>query len=169
MWLESEINCGSLFSFTLPIEFTSSPRNKAVMQSNKRVSEIELQNFLLNKTVLVVDDFEHNIYLLRSMFEKSGSNVYEAQSGEQALEMLRHQHFDLILLDIRLKGINGFETARRMRSLGVKSTIVAHTAYLLDNNREEALKAGCNEFFTKPIGREELITLIGQVIQTRNS
>jgi signal transduction histidine kinase/ActR/RegA family two-component response regulator len=165
MWLESEVNCGSLFSFSLPVEFTSNTKNKKIIKSHDIVSELELQNNLINKLILIVDDFEHNIYLLKSMFEKAGSFVYEAKSGEQALEMAKHQNFDLILLDIRLKGIDGFETARQMRNTGIESTIIAHTAYLLDSNRDEAFKAGCNEFFTKPIGKKDLVNLVGQVLQ----
>jgi signal transduction histidine kinase len=164
IWVESELNCGSLFSFTLPVDITISSDTSHLIVSNAFSSFISKPN-LNGKKVLVVDDFEHNILLFNSMLEKVGCSFFSATNGNQAIEIIRQtEGLDLVLLDIRLADRDGFAIAREIRKLKFKVAIIAHTAYVSDDNRRMAIAAGCNDFFTKPISEEDLIKIISKTL-----
>jgi signal transduction histidine kinase len=154
IWVESELDRGSLFSFVLPLPIIIG--EKVNIQPIDYSSSIG--GSLKGKRILVVDDFEHNCKLFRTILEKTGAETFQAASGEQTLAMVKSEDkFDIILLDLCLKGIDGFTTAMQLREAGVDSIIIAHTAFAMDSNREKSLSAGCNDFFVKPIGEKELV------------
>lgn len=105
------------------------------------------------KKVLVVEDNEKNMYLLSFLLSKHGYRVVQAESGEKGVELAAREAPDLVLMDIALPGIDGYETTRRIRQIPGcdKMPIVAITSFALAGDREKALAAGCAGYFEKPI------------------
>ena len=105
------------------------------------------------KRVLVVDDNEANIHLVRFILEKNGYEVIEAQNGINGVDAAVSEKPDLILLDIQLPDIDGLEVARRIRASETdgKTPIIALTSYAMAGDRERILAAGCSGYLAKPI------------------
>lgn len=118
-------------------------------------------------TVLVVDDVPVNVLLVKGMLAKQKFNVISANSGQQALEVLSHEHPDCILMDILMPNMNGFETTRAVRANPKTRDIpiIMLSALNSDADIREGLDAGANEFVTKPFVQDRLISTIQSQIQ----
>ena len=117
-------------------------------------------------TVLVVEDFEDNRFMMRRLLEMSGYRVVEAVNGQEAVEAARRERPDLILMDLSLPKLDGLAATRRIRQhdgLG-QTPIVAVSAHDTADFHAEALAAGCNEYVTKPIDFDQLVKLLGRLI-----
>jgi two-component system cell cycle response regulator DivK len=115
--------------------------------------------------VLVVEDFEDNRFMMRRLLEMSGYSVVEAVNGNQAVEMAVSVHPDIILMDLSLPQLDGLAATRRIRSqegLG-RVPIVAVSAHDSADFHAEALAAGCNEYVTKPIDFDQLVSLLDRM------
>ncbi|MGH7716185.1 MAG: response regulator, partial [Vulcanimicrobiaceae bacterium] len=115
------------------------------------------------KTVLLVDDDTRNIFALKTMLEEYRLNVLTAESGMQCLDMFaRDEHVDIVLMDIMMPEMDGYETIRRMRTDERMRDlpIIALTAKAMKGDRETCLAAGASEYISKPVDIEQLISLI---------
>jgi len=106
--------------------------------------------------VLYIEDNPDNVLLVRRALEARGYNFLWAPNGLQGIEMVQSQQPDLILLDINLPDIDGYEVARRLRANGVNLPVIAITANALKGDAEKALAAGCDVYMSKPINIREL-------------
>jgi len=108
------------------------------------------------KKVMVIEDNENNMYLMRFMLEKHGYKVIEARDGLTGVAMALEQQPDLILMDIQLPDINGLEATRRIckSDTAGKIPIIAVTSYAMVGDREKTLEAGCSGYIEKPINPE---------------
>ena len=116
-------------------------------------------------TVLVVEDFEDNRFMMRRLLEMSGYQVVEAVNGNQAVEEAARQRPDIILMDLSLPQLDGLAATRRIRAQdGLKKVpIVAVSAHDSADFHAEALAAGCNEYVTKPIDFDQLVQLLDRL------
>ena len=118
----------------------------------------------MKPTVLYIEDHPDNMMLVRRILQKDSYTLLEARCGLQGLSIAESQHLDLILLDINLPDIDGYEVVRRMRASSsawlAHIPIVAITANALKGDAEKALRAGCNHYVTKPINIQELIEMV---------
>ena len=114
------------------------------------------------KRVLVVEDNETNLYLIRFILKKNGFEVVEAINGDEGIKLAIREKPDLILMDIQLPDINGLEVTKRIRESEVASDIpiIALTSYALAGDREKALAAGCTGYIEKPINPETFMAEI---------
>lgn len=114
----------------------------------------------MGKRVLVVEDDAQNSYLIRFILEQSGYEVLLAGDGEQALEAAHSEKPDIVLMDILLPKMDGYEATRRMRQdPALKSVpVIALTAYSMKGDRERILAAGCDGYISKPIDPENFVT-----------
>lgn len=105
------------------------------------------------RRILVVDDNSVNRKLAIALLKKRGWEIAEAQSGEQALEMLRASPFDYVLLDIGMPGIDGCEVCRRIRLAGVSGLlrVIAYTAHAMESEKQEIMAAGFDDIIIKPV------------------
>lgn len=101
-------------------------------------------------TILMVEDIESN-YLLVSYILRDTYDLLWAHDGVEALELFRTRHVDLILMDFRMPRMGGIDTTVQIRRTDTNTPIIALTAFAFDNNRQEALRAGCTDFMAKPI------------------
>ena len=117
-------------------------------------------------TVLVVEDFEDNRFMMRRLLELSGYRVVEAVNGEQAVEAAQRERPDLILMDLSLPKLDGLAATRRIREQGElgRVPIVAVSAHDTTDFHADALAAGCNEYVTKPIDFDQLEALLKKLL-----
>ncbi len=120
----------------------------------------------MKKTVLVIEDNEQNIYLVTFILEKFGYEVIQARDGREGIEIAKQRSPDLILLDIQLPGMDGYEVARKLKDLReIQDTpIIAVTSYAMSGDREKALNAGCSGYITKPIDPDTFMDSIQQYV-----
>ena len=115
--------------------------------------------------VLLTEDNEVNVLLVRAMLERSGCELEVAPDGEAALALFRDRRFDLVLMDIQMPGIDGHAATREIRRIEaaegrVPVAVIALTAHAFDRDAQRSLEAGCNAHLTKPISRETLLATI---------
>ncbi|AJA47178.1 autoinducer 2 sensor kinase/phosphatase LuxQ [Clostridium pasteurianum DSM 525 = ATCC 6013] len=115
-----------------------------------------------NKKILIVDDDPRNIFVLAAALEDFGAEIVEADNGEEALRELESQSADLILMDIMMPIMNGYEAIKKIRSSSKFKNIpiIAITAKSLKGDKEKCIAAGANDYISKPIDYDVLITLI---------
>jgi two-component system response regulator (stage 0 sporulation protein F) len=117
------------------------------------------------KKILVVDDQYGIRVLLKEVFAKDDLIVFQAANGKQALEIIRIEQPDLILLDMKMPGMDGLELLRRLRRMDVKPKVIMMTAYGELDMVDEATKLGALGHFTKPFDIEELrMAVIKQLV-----
>ncbi len=112
--------------------------------------------------ILLVEDNEMNRDMLSRRLLKKGYELVMAVDGEQGIEMARAEAPDLILMDISLPGLDGWEATRRLKAMPETQAIpiIALTAHAMAGDREKCLEAGCNDYDTKPV---ELPRLLGKI------
>jgi len=120
----------------------------------------------MSKCILVVEDQEDNRQILRDLLGSAGYQLVEAENGEEALKALARQRPDLILMDIQLPILDGYETTRRIRSSeDLKSIpIIAVTSYALAGDDAKAMAAGCNGYVTKPYSPRQLLAKVREYL-----
>lgn len=123
------------------------------------------------RTILVAEDYEDVRGMLKILLESEDFHVLEAATGAQALTAVKNGRPDVILMDLALPGIDGFETIRRIRKIdGFQNTpIIVITAYSGQSIYETARRAGTNYFMAKPIDFDELADLLKQILDDGNS
>ncbi len=158
--LSSEVDVGSCFSFTLAFEEGKDP----LEQNTDNVKASTDNKKVHNAHILIADDEEINRLLLKSLLELVGLTVIEAEDGLSAVELCQQFHFDLILLDIHMPKLDGYQATKKIRALQNYQTtpIIAITANAFDTDRAEALSTGMTEHMVKPIKPELLYQRLGQ-------
>lgn len=110
--------------------------------------------------VLLAEDNPINALLARTLLEREGAKVDRAGSGEEALAALSAQVYDLVLMDVRMPGLNGVDATRALRARGVRTPVVALTADAFDDDRRACLAAGMNDFLVKPLTPDALRSVL---------
>jgi two-component system, cell cycle response regulator DivK len=104
------------------------------------------------KTILLVEDNEDNLVVYRTILEHVGYRVIEARDGEEGVTRAREQLPDLILMDISIPKIDGWEATQRLKADGTRGIpIIALTAHALEEDRQKAIQAGCDGYLAKPV------------------
>jgi PAS domain S-box-containing protein len=156
IWLESESEKGTIFYFSIPYKASNTEQNKTVI-----VSAPEIFNFP-NKNVLIVEDDYYNAEYLKEILTETGLSVLHTEYGNEAVNIALSTSPNLILMDIRLPDINGYDAVKLIRQQNTGVIIIAQTAYASFDERQKALDAGCNDYISKPTNREMLLTMIGK-------
>lgn len=113
---------------------------------------------MMGKKVLVVDDQYGIRVLIKEVFSRDGLEIIQAANGMEALEKIQEMHPDLILLDMKMPGMDGLELLRRLRYMNLSSKVIMMTAYGELDMVDEASKLGALAHFTKPFDIQELRT-----------
>ena len=156
--LESEKGKGSTFFVTLPY------RSVSPIDETGAVSDALRAN---RKTVLVAEDEEINYLYIETILKNRFDDDYlilHAKNGAEAVVICGKNKVDLILLDLKMPKMNGFEVAEIIRESKSEIPIIAQTAYSTPKERQKALDAGCNEFISKPIEQNRLLALINKYL-----
>ena len=157
IWIESEEGIGSTFYFTLP--YNTEPEERKAAE--RTIQAQEEKDHIKNLKILIVEDDETSEKLISIAVNEFSKEIMEARSGSEAVEVCRsNPDLDLILMDIQIPVMNGYEATRQIRQFNKDVIIIAQTAYALHGDKEESIKAGCNDYISKPIKKDELVSLI---------
>ena len=117
-----------------------------------------------NRVVLITEDEEVNFFYLKTLLKKTEARVIRARNGKEAVDVIADQQgeIDLILMDINMPVMDGYEAMRIIKSRHPEIPIIAQTAYTLNNDRHKCLKAGFNDYIAKPISRVALFRMVNE-------
>ncbi|MCI2081706.1 MAG: ATP-binding protein [Bacteroidales bacterium] len=165
---ESELGIGSHFWFRLPCgDIPEQKEPKDQNQEQQKSSEkTDCNNGKTQKLILIAEDVESN-YLLLYTILKRYYRIKWAVNGRIAVDMCRSTNPDLILMDLKMPEMDGLDAARNIRLFNLSVPIVATTAFTFESDKEEAEKAGCDEFLTKPIVPSELKKIILKYLEDK--
>ncbi|MCF8303690.1 MAG: tetratricopeptide repeat protein [Bacteroidales bacterium] len=158
--VESDYGKGTRFFFTIPY----SPAEIAGKQNDVRNAETDNAGKLNGLTILIAEDEETSEAYLSKLLMKRCYEVIYAKDGKEAVDLLRkNPGINVVLMDIKMPVMDGYEATRKIREFNKEVKIIAQTAYALEGDRERALEAGCDEYISKPIKKEELLELLASV------
>ena len=162
--LESQVGIGTTFIFTIIFENDLEKTNEII----KNI-KVDLSTGQIFK-VLVVEDNKINQIITKKIIEKNNCYCFIVDDGYQALDILDKDVFDVILMDINMPLISGFETTRKIRLRGIQTPIIALTAFAKDEITEEAIDAGMNDIMIKPFEPLKLFKVINdQIKKSKNA
>lgn len=164
--VESKLGEGSTFKVYTPMELAPE------LVEGKRKKEYDDKNVLAGKRILVVDDNEVNLEIATFLLENHGAECLVAHNGRECLEMYLGRdagYFDMILMDVRMPVMNGYETTKAIRATNKADAmtvpIVAMTANAFTEDKRKCWSAGMNDHIAKPIDVEVMLETIGRYIQ----
>ncbi len=158
IWVESEPERGSTFYFSIPYDAESQESNNFV--KNHKLDN-RAEDRIKNLKVLIAEDDEITQKLLTLIVKRFCKEILKANTGVDTINTCRNNpDIDLVLMDIRMPDIDGLETTRQIRQFNNDVIIFAQTAYEFFGVRKKALESGCNEYISKPVLKDELISLI---------
>ncbi len=153
IWVTSQLNAGSVFSFTLPVETRQAPEPRPM-------PKMALPD-LPHLDILLVEDSPDNQVIIQYYLEHLGSSVDLVQNGEEALSLVKKQTYDLILMDLQMPIMDGYMATRLIREWEAQqkrpsTPIIAITANSFQEHLQKCLVAGCDDYMTKPLTEESL-------------
>ncbi len=171
IWVESELGKGSTFAFSLPLK----TKDDVVLNLDDMVKELKKQVFHTapnskenNQTILVVDDEKHIRDLLKQELSESGYIVKEAEDGKKALEMIRKEIPDLLILDVMMPEMNGFDLAAILKNDPLTMDIPILILSIIQD-KERGIRLGVDRYLTKPIDTEKLFQEVGSLLEQGKS
>ena len=160
--LSTEEGKGSTFEITFELQQADEKEvSKHVAGISARKSP-QAGVALKSKTILAVDDSPDNLELLEFILSEYGVSLTCVQDGKEAYELVKNKRYDLILMDIQMPHMDGYETTRRIRALGYDGPILALTAHVVKSEIEKCFMAGCNGVIGKPYSRQALVGEMSQ-------
>lgn len=163
----SQIGQGSTFSFIVPLEQANAQQLES-LRAKSAYAKPAIQIQRLAGHVLLVEDNEINQEVACELLKRMGLTVETAVNGEQAVEEVKNKHFDVVLMDIQMPIMDGYEATRTIRSFNQSIPIVALTAAAMIEDREKAMQNGMNAHLGKPIDRQELYKTLVQWLSTKS-
>ncbi|MBK7229511.1 MAG: response regulator [Ignavibacteriales bacterium] len=154
--VESQLGVGSTFCFTLP--YNAVLTKEIVVNQFAPSDKTELVGKL---KILIAEDDEVSEMLIGNTLKTIGKEILKARTGVEAVEVCKkNPDLDLVMMDIRMPDMGGYEATRQIRKINKEVVIIAQTAHGLYGDREKAIEAGCNDYIAKPINKTELLILI---------
>jgi signal transduction histidine kinase/ActR/RegA family two-component response regulator len=155
----SEERKGSEFYFSIPHE------GNVVEIPEEKVSLDRSPRDWSNITFLIAEDDHSNFILLQESLRHFKVNIIRAENGKQAVEHIsENKEIDLILMDVQMPEMNGYEAAKLIKEIRPDVPIIAQTAYAMEGERQASIKAGCDDYISKPIIMKELIFILNKYL-----
>jgi len=158
--VSSRPNEGTTFSFALPLEVAEAPEPSSSVEPNRPIDDAEI-----NAKILLIEDNEDNAELIRIYLKPYSCHIDVAENGKLGVELYQKKEYDLILMDIEMPVMDGFEASREIRTFEkekgkTKTPIIALTGRTQSSDIDQCLKVGCNEVFSKPVRRKKIVECI---------
>ncbi|NMW20675.1 MAG: PAS domain S-box protein [Chlorobiaceae bacterium] len=161
IWVESEEGKGSTFIFTIPYNPLKSTTTEYPLPPVEQVTV----NPLSGTTILIAEDDEISSYLLKKNLKGENLMILHASNGLEAVAIVQsHPEIDLVLMDLRMPVMSGYESSRQIKQIRPGLPIIAQTAFTSKEDRVKAQEAGCDSFITKPINKTELLGLLQKLL-----
>ena len=165
MWVESEINVGSTFYFTIP--YKPIPDQKApsqIIMENSSKKSFQWTNI----NILIAEDEPVNFLYIREILKNTDANIIHAKNGSEAIRLCKKIHIDIVLMDIKMPDMNGFDATQEIKKHRADLPVIAQTAYAMEDERIKCIASGCDEYLPKPIDQNKLLNLIDCFLNKRN-
>jgi len=161
IWVESEYQEGSCFYFSIPYKKIEKRKTISIDKQFK-IDQFEWSNL----TILIVEDNLISFTLLEISLRKTGCSIIHADNGKSAVDMVKENpEINLVLMDIQLPIMNGYEATREIKKLRPDLPVIALTANALDDDRMKCINAGCSDYITKPILLNKILPTIETYLQ----
>lgn len=159
IWLKSETEKGTTFFFTIPVR-------KDLGKRKINIPESKLTNYRWkNKRILLVEDDKSSMAFMEVLFKLTQAELMFASKGQDAIDMfMNEKNFDLVLMDIQLPDINGLEVTKMIKSINRNIPVIAQTAYAMQGDDVKCMKAGCDDYISKPLDISDLFYKIDQLL-----
>ncbi len=161
--IESELNVGTNFIFTISFESDESRRNEII---NDIVVDLSTN---YNYKILVVEDNKINQVVTKKILESNNFRCTIVDDGYAAINLLENEKYDIVLMDINMPIINGFETTKLIRNKGINIPIIALTAFDKQEITEQALSCGMNDIIIKPFEQVKLFQIISNLVSIKKA
>jgi PAS domain S-box-containing protein len=162
IWVEKNFEIspqgvGSIFYFTLPYNVEDVEKTDLTHSASEAKTESKIRNL----KILIAEDDEASVFLISRMIKIFTKEVLFTRTGVEAVSLFRNNpDIDLVLMDIKMPEMDGYEATRQIRLISKDVVIIAQTAYAQTGDKEKAIEVGCNDYISKPIKKDELIALI---------
>ncbi len=163
IWLESELNKGTTFYFNVPFM-------KGTHLMNTTDKDIQPESLSKKVKILIAEDDFESFKYLSSIFKDNSYVLVHAINGKQAVDYVRKaDDFDLVLLDIRMPVMDGFEAVKLIKEINPSLPVIAQTAYAFSEEKKRILAVGCDDYIAKPIEKRHLMELVHKYLKNKES
>jgi len=161
LWVESEVGIGSKFYFSMVYK----PFKKKLKASVDIVDSKTAENKIRKFKILIVEDEEFSDEYLSIVLDEVSNEILHAETGIDAIELCKeYSDIDLILMDIKMPIMDGYKATKEIRKFNKEVIIIGQTAYALPGDREKSIEAGCNDYITKPIDKDKLMSMVNNLL-----
>jgi CheY-like chemotaxis protein len=115
--------------------------------------------------ILVAEDNPSNQKLIELLLSKLGYSCEIAEDGQKALDAVGSERYDLILMDMQMPNVTGYQATEEIRSMGLDVPVIALTANAMKGDRQKCIEAGCDDYLSKPINRQQLENIVNKYIK----
>jgi PAS domain S-box-containing protein len=151
IWIDSNYSNGLKICFTIPIRNSE----EKIHSDENILFAVRINNLFKNKNILIVEDHNTTYEFLEEIFSPYKPAIYRAVNGIQAINMVKENNYDLVLMDINLPEMDGLAATKEIRKFNKDVLIIAHTAYAMESEKDMIMASGCNDLICKPINSKD--------------
>jgi len=161
IWVESYLGSGSSFYFTIPYKKIKKKQKKKENSTNNTTYK------WVNKTILIAEDEPNNYYYIEEVLKKTKAKLIIATNGKEAVRLFKkHQNIDLIIMDIKMPEMDGFEATKQIKALNKDIPIISQSAYAMPVEIEKGYLLGINDYITKPVNPKKLLSILNKYLNS---
>ena len=136
-----------------------------ISDSNTLFKPVEAEQYNWgNRVLLITEDEEVSFFYLKTLLKRTSASIIRARNGQEAVDIITRDsvQIDLVLMDLNMPIMDGYEAMKKIKSLHPEIPVIAQTAYTLTDDRHKRLKAGFNDYISKPINKVALLRLVNE-------